>query len=147
MRRWGLIAWALLLAGCATTRVSFERLAGPLAPTKGRGADLPIYTATEPPLAPYLVVGRVTVQKAREQLQGLTGPIEEKEILALLRRKAQEAGAEALLNVQIRERMASLKRGEGGDLPEEVSALAHWGCNIVHYVEATADTIVFQRPP
>lgn len=45
---------------------------------------------------------------------------------------------------QTRDRMASLKRGEGGDLPEEVRALAHWGCDIVHYVEATADAIVFQ---
>jgi len=143
MRRWGLIAGTVLLIGCSTTRVSFERLGGPGISTTGPAADLPIYTATEPPPAPYIVVGRVTVQKAREQLQGLTGPIEEKEIRALLRRKAEQEGAAALLNVQIRERMASLKRGEGGDLPEEVRALADWGCDIVHYVEATADAIVF----
>ena len=149
MRGWVGIAVAVLLAACSTTMVSFERLGGPAVPTTGRAADLPIYTATEPPPSAYIVVGRLTVQKAREQLQGLTGPIEEKEILALLRRKAKEEGAGALLNVQIQERMASLKRREGADLPEEVRGLAHWGCDIVHYVEGTADAIVFspRSPP
>lgn len=91
------------------------------------------------------MIGTVRVRRALEQLRGLTGPVRHAEVLALLERRAAAEGAHALLDVELRERHVSLRRGED-ELPPEVRALAEWGCDIVHYVEATARAIVFPPP-
>jgi len=146
MRRWGLIAWALLLAGCSVTTVTFDRQTEtPTAPLRTPAANIPIYMRTTLPSAPYTVIGTVKALKGMEQLRGLTGPVREAEVLALLKKKAAAEGAHALLDVQIRERHVLLKQG-GEQIPPEVRALAEWGCDIIHYMEATAEAIVFTAP-
>jgi len=134
---------AVFLAGCSVTTVTFDRQGEtPLALVKAPARNLPIYTAATLPSADYAVIGTVRALRGMEQLRGLTGPVREAEVLALLKKKAAAEGAHALLDVQVKERHVSLKLGDA-EIPPQVLALAEYGCDIIHYVEATAKAIVF----
>jgi hypothetical protein len=137
---------AAFLAGCSVTTVTFEREGEtPAGPPAARPRDLPIYTATAPPPAPYVTIGTIKALRGLEQLRGLTGPVRRDEMLALLKKKAAGEGAQGLMDVDVRERHVSLKLGGEGIRPE-VRALAEYGCDVIHYMEATAQAIVFTTP-
>jgi hypothetical protein len=129
------------------TTVTFERVGEPPPGLSvARPRDLPVYTATAPPPAPYVVLGTIRALRGMEQLRGLTGPVRRDEMLALLKKKAAAEGAHALMDVELGERHVSVRLG-GEDIPSEVRALAEYGCDVIHYMEATAQAIVFTAPP
>lgn len=136
------VAAAALLVGCSVTTVAFDRQSERPAAVKLPAAEIAVYTSAVPPSAEYVVLGRVTALKGMEQLRGLTGPVPEAEVLALLKKKAAAEGAQALLDVEFKERHVSLRQ-RGEEIPPEIRALAEWGCDIIHYVEATALAIAF----
>lgn len=146
MQRWGLLAGAIFLGSCSVATVEFDRQAEtPTALVKAQAADIPVYTRTALPPTPYTVIGTVKALRGVQQLRGPTGPVREDEVLALLKKKAAAEGAHALLDVQIKEHHVSLKQG-GEPIPPEVRALAEWGCDIIHYLEARAPAIAFTAP-